>query len=74
MTASRVDDATEKLSARDRIRQWIKTLYRDPTAEERAMQERRERLLDELNRAVADAPDDVPIKNIIERLNHHRDD
>ena len=38
------------------------------------MQARRERLLEDLNRAVAEAPDDVPIKSIIERLNHHRDD
>ena len=74
MTVAKINSSTDKLSARDRIRQWIKTLYRDPTAEERAMQTRRERLLEELNRAVAEAPDDVPIKSIIERLNQHRDD
>lgn len=65
---------SEKLSARDRIRQWIKTLHHDPSADERAMQERRQRLLDELDRAVREAPDDVPIKSIIERLNHRDDD
>ena len=74
MTASKTNGSADKLSARDSIRQWIKTLYRDPTVEEQSMQARRERLLEELNRAVAEAPDDVPIKSIIERLNHHRDD
>ena len=38
------------------------------------MHARREQLLSDLNRAVAEAPDDVPIKNIVERLNRHRDD
>ncbi len=61
-------------SPRNRLREWFKHLHHDPTAEERAMEERRQRLLEDLNRAVAEAPDDVPIKNIIERLNHHRDD
>ena len=64
--------ATPRMS--NRVRQWIRTLHRDPSAEDRAMRERRQRLLDALNRAVAEAPDDVPIKNIIERLNRHRDD
>lgn len=57
-----------------RVRNWIQTLHRDPTAEERAMQERRARLLEELNRAVAETPDDIPIRDVIARLNHHIDD
>ena len=60
--------------ARDRIRQWLRALHHDPSAEDRAMEARRQQLLDDLNRAVAEAPDDVPIRSIIERLNHHRDD
>jgi hypothetical protein len=38
------------------------------------MRARRQQLLDDLNRAVAEAPDDMPIKSIVERLNRHRDD
>jgi hypothetical protein len=57
-----------------KVRQWIRTLHRDPTAEERAMQERRARLLEELNRAVAETPDDVPIRDVIARLNSHSGD
>jgi hypothetical protein len=38
------------------------------------MAERRVRLLEELNRAVAEAPDDIPIRDIVARLNHHADD
>lgn len=38
------------------------------------MEERRQLLLDELNRAVAEAPDDMPIREVVERLNRHRDD
>jgi hypothetical protein len=59
---------------RGRVREWIRTLHRDPSAEEIAAEERRARLLEELNRAVADAPDDVPIRDIVARLNHHIDD
>ncbi|MBC8101277.1 MAG: hypothetical protein H7Z41_01640 [Cytophagales bacterium] len=57
-----------------KVREWIRALHRDPDAEERAMGERRALLLEELNRAVADAPDDVPIRDIIARLNSHLDD
>ena len=57
-----------------RVREWIRALHRDPTAEERAMEERRAHLLEELNRAVAEAPDDVPIRYVVDRLNHHPDD
>jgi hypothetical protein len=57
-----------------KVRNWIRTLHRDPTAEERAMQERRARLLEELNRAVAETPDDVPIRDVIARLNSHGDE
>ncbi len=56
------------------VRNWMRTLHRDPTEEERAMQERRARLLEELNRAVAETPDDVPIRDVIARLNSHGDD
>lgn len=63
-----------KRSPRDRLRQWLKHLHHDPAAEEGAMDERRRQLLEDLSRAVSEAPDDVPIKNIIERLNQHRDD
>jgi len=57
-----------------RVRDWIRALHRDPSAEERAMEERRARLLEELNRAVAEESDDVPIRQIIHHLNHHPDD
>jgi hypothetical protein len=57
-----------------RVRDWIRTLHRDPTEEERAMEERRAHLLEELNRAVAETPDDVPIRDVIARLNSHIDD
>jgi hypothetical protein len=57
-----------------RLRSWIDTLHRNPEAEEEAAEERRQRLLDELSRAVADAPDDVPIRDVIRGLNRHHDD
>jgi hypothetical protein len=57
-----------------KVRHWIRTLHRDPTAEDRAMRERRARLLEELNRAVAETPDDIPIRDVISRLNSHGDD
>lgn len=59
---------------RARVARWIKTLHRDPTVEETAIEERRQRLLQELNRAVAEAPDDMPIKYVVGRLNRHHDD
>ncbi len=52
-----------------RLREWLRVLQHDPTAEERAAAERRARLLDELNRAVADAPDDMPLREVIARIN-----
>ena len=52
------------------LRDWIRVLHHDPTAEERAVSERRARLLDELNRAVADAPDDMPLRDVIAGLNN----
>lgn len=72
----RPDNASPALRGgiRARVRSWIRTLHRDPTAEERAMQKRRQQLLDELTHAVADAPDDMPIGEVVKRLNHHRDD
>lgn len=57
-----------------RVRDWITALGRDPDAEARAMDERRARLLEELNRAVAEAPDDMPIRDVIAQLNRHSDD
>ena len=57
-----------------KVRDWIRALHRDPSEEERAMQKRRARLLEELNRAVAETPDDVPIRDVIARLNSHNDD
>ena len=61
-------------SMSSRLRRWLRALQRDPSLEEKTMRARREQLLNDLNRAVAEAPDDVPIKNIVERLNRHRDD
>ena len=52
------------------LREWLRVLYHDPTAEERAAAERRARLLEELNRAVADAPDDMPLRDVIARINN----
>ena len=66
--------APQKSHVRARVAAWIDTLQRDPSAEERVAAERRALLLEELNRTVADAPDDVPIKYVIERLNRHWDD
>ncbi len=57
-----------------RVKEWIRVLHRDPTEEARANDERRARLLDEINRAVADAPDDIPIKDLVAQLNRHNDD
>ena len=74
MKSAEAPEPPARLSTRERVREWIRTLYRDPNAEERGMEERRQRLLEEINHAVADAPDDMPIKNIIERLNRHHDD
>lgn len=62
------------LPMRRRLREWVRTLQRDPSVEEVASTERRERLLEELNRAVADAPDDIPIRDLIKRINQHHDD
>ena len=59
---------------RARLEAWIATIHRDPAIEERSVAERKARLLAELNRAVSEAPDDMPIKDIIARLNHHHDD
>ena len=61
-------------SMSSRLRWWLRALQRDPSLEEKTMRVRRQQLLDDLNRAVAEAPDDVPIKSIVERLNRHRDD
>lgn len=52
------------------LRDWLRVLHHDPTAEERAASERRARLLDELNHAVADAPDDMPLRDVIARVNN----
>ncbi|MBC8135849.1 MAG: hypothetical protein H8F28_08200 [Fibrella sp.] len=52
------------------LRDWLRVLHHDPTAEERATDERRARLLDELNRAVSDAPDDMPLRDVIARVNN----
>jgi hypothetical protein len=52
------------------LRDWLRVLHHDPTAEERAADERRARLLDELNRAVSDAPDDMPLRDVISRVNN----
>lgn len=52
------------------LRDWLRVLHHDPTAEERAAEERRARLLDELNHAVADAPDDMPLRDVISRINN----
>lgn len=70
----KLPDPAGRPFSRSRLRQWMRALYHDPTSEERAMEERRQSLLDELNRAVREAPDDVPIRNLIERLNQHRGD
>ncbi|MBC8142279.1 MAG: hypothetical protein H7Y38_12645 [Armatimonadetes bacterium] len=53
-----------------KLREWLRVLHHDPSAEERAASERRARLLDELNRAVADAPDDLPLRDVIARINN----
>jgi hypothetical protein len=74
MAAPDVSKRSALSATRDRLTGWIKRLHHDPTAEERAASEHREQLLRDLATAVADAPDDVPIKNVIERLNRHRDD
>ncbi|MBC7809492.1 MAG: hypothetical protein H7145_25445 [Akkermansiaceae bacterium] len=57
-----------------KLRNWLRTLHHDPTAEERAADERRARLLDELNRAVSDAPEDMPLRDVISRINKHYSD
>lgn len=74
MTVSETTPTTGRVSTRERLRRLLKILQREPAEEERLMEERRQRLLDDLSRAVAEAPDDVPIKSVIERLNRHRED
>lgn len=63
-----------RFAMQKRVRQWIQTLHRDPSAEARAANERRARLLVQINQAVAEAPDDIPIKDLVARLNRHSDD
>ena len=62
--------APARIRIPQKLQDWIRTVLRDPSAEERAITERRARLLDELNRAVSDAPDDMPLRDVIERINH----
>ena len=62
--------APARIRLSQKLQEWIRTVLRDPSAEERASTERRARLLDELNRAVSDAPDDMPLRDVIERINH----
>lgn len=57
-----------------RLRDWIQRLQTEPQAEAVAAEERRARLLEELSQAVADAPDDLPIGEVVRRLNRHADD
>jgi hypothetical protein len=59
---------------RARLTSWIAALSQNPTADLEAAEERRALLLAELNRTVAEAPDDVPIKYVINQLNRHWDD
>ena len=66
--------APPRFAVRKRVREWIQILHRDPSAEERAANERRARLLAEINQAVSDAPDDIPIKDLVARLNRHHED
>ena len=63
-----------RLPVRARLEAWIAAIHRDPAIEERSVAERKARLLAELNQAVSEAPDDMPIKDIIARLNHHHED
>ena len=63
-----------RFALQKRVREWIQTLHRDPSAEERAASERRARLLVQINQAVAEAPDDIPIKDLVARLNRHNAD
>ena len=74
MAATHATKPSALSATRDRLGEWIKRLQHDPTAEERAAFEHREQLLRDLARAVSDAPDDVPIKNVIGGLNRHHDD
>ena len=73
-TTGTIPLVTPRRAMQERVRDWLRLLHRDPTAEQRAIEERRALLLEELNRAVAAEPDDVPIRQIIDRLNHHADD
>lgn len=68
--------AVEQQQSRQRFRlwSWIRAVERNPDLEARAAMERRARLLEDLNRAVADAPDDTPIADVVRRLNRHADD
>jgi hypothetical protein len=57
-----------------RLRDWLRVLHHDPGAEERAALARRERILAEMDFRAAQTPDDVPLFEKIERLNHHDGD
>ena len=63
-----------RVALQKRVREWIQVLHRDPSAEERAASERRAHLLVQINQAVAEAPDDIPIKDLVARLNRHNAD
>ncbi len=71
---AKAQPAEARARLRARMGSWLAQLHRDPTAEERAAEERRALLLEELNRTVAEVPDDVPIRDVIDRLNRHWDD
>jgi len=81
-TGNNVTEPVRPKTLRERIRAWLtpktdttpELRARDLAADEAALEERRQRLLAELAHAVADAPDDVPIQEVIRRLNHHDDD
>lgn len=61
-------------TSRSRLRRFVEHLYRNPEAEAEAVDERRARLLEELTQAVAEAPEDMPIRDVIAKLNRHDDD
>ena len=73
-SASNVQSLTSTTPRQTRLRRWVEHLYRNPNAEAESVDERRARLLEELTQAVADAPDDMPIREVISKLNRHADD
>lgn len=67
-------EAERILGRRQRMLNWLRASQGLPRFTNAPTDERRRRLLEDLNHAVAQAPDDMPIREVIRSLNQHGDD